>query len=246
MVSFFYKAIWLHESNRISDAAQVIIYGLNFDKEKEFYFRYLSADFLFRVAVAPANTIEDTDKSITQLDQAISELNNAELLLLQNSKEVESVRKSISQDLKDLCPTFLNSEDLTYQVRGLRTRIEMIRQSTILFKAMVQTEKRVNTAIEKNRERIESERVRTIELLGIFTAIFAFIFSGVQIFTRLPLSEALVLQGGLALIMILFFLGIHLVTEPEAREKLLIVIFIVLFVLLLGLPFYLKFLQSIL
>ena len=104
----------------------------------------------------------------------------------------------------------------------------------------MQTENRVNAAVEKNRERIDSERARTIELLGIFAAILTFIFSGVQIFTRLPLSEALVLQEGIALIMILFFLGIHLVVEPEARTKLLIVIFIVLFVLLAGLPFYAK------
>ncbi len=241
---YFYKAIWLWESNKIADAVKVVEYGLNFDKAKQFYFRYLSADMLFHVAIVPANAIKDIDKSIAGLDQAIRELDNAGYLLFHNTQEIEVSRQTVPKELKDLCPTFLNQEDLTVQVRSLRTRIELTRQSIILFKGMVQTESRVNAAIEKNRERIDSERIRTIELLGIFTAIFAFIFSGVQIFARLPLSEALVLQGGIGLLMIVFFLGVHLVIQPEARTKLLIVIFIILFVLLWGLPFYARFLQN--
>ena len=238
---FFYKAIWLWQSSKVAEAGNVITYGLNFDKAKEFYFRYLSGDFVSRVATVTANTIEGVDKLIGQLNHAISELDSAGYLLFHNRPEIEAARLTVPIDLINLYPTFLNAdEDLTGAVRSLRTRIEIIRQSLILFKGIVEAENRVNAAIERNRERIDSERVRTIELLGIFTAIFAFIFSGVQIFTRLPLSEALVLQGGMALIMILFFLGVHLVIAPKARTKLLIAIFIVLFVLLLGLPFYVK------
>jgi hypothetical protein len=75
-------------------------------------------------------------------------------------------------------------------------------------------------------------------LLGIFTAIFAFIFSGVQIFTRLSFSDALVLQVGMALLMIVFFMGVHFVVDPEGRTKLLVVIFSILLIMLVALPFY--------
>ena len=242
---FFYKALWLWQSNKIPDAAKIIEYGLNFENSKEFYFLYLSAEFLFRVAIAPANVMQDSDKSIAEFDQALRDLDKAEHLLIHNQLQIQLTRGQVPEHLKQLYPTFLNVADLTGQVRSLRTRIEMTRQSTILFKGIVQAENRVNVAIERNRERIQSERVRTIELLGIFTAIFAFIFSGVQIFTRLPLSEALVLQGGMALLMILFFLGVHLVIQPEARTKVLIAIFIILFALLLGLPFYVRLLSDI-
>lgn len=238
---FFYKALWLWQLGKVTDAASVIAYGLNFDKAKEFYFRYLSAEFLSRAAIVAANTIEGIDKSIGQFDQAISELDIAGYLLFHNRQEIETGRLTVPVELIDLYPTLLNADEhLTAAVRSLRTRTEQIRQSMVLFKTMMQAENRVNAAIERNRQRIDSERVRTIELLGIFTAIFAFIFSGVQIFTRLPLSEALVLQGGMALLMILFFLGVHLVIQPEARTKLLMAIFIILFTLLLGLPFYVR------
>lgn len=240
---FFYKAIWLYNSGKQPEAEQVVIYGLNFDKGQEFYFRYLGADFLYRAAWTQAQNINEIDQSVTKMDQAIRELYNIENLLINNEINIEVSRENIPKKLKDLHPTFLNSVDLTYEVRGLRTRIEMMRQAVLTFKAIIEAENRVNMSIKENRSRIESERTRTIELLGIFTAIFAFIFSGVQIFTRVPLPEALILQGGMALIMILFFLGVHLVIEPEGRTKLLIGIFIILLLLFLGLPFYAKFLE---
>jgi hypothetical protein len=241
---FFYKAIWLYGSGKQPEATQVIMYGLNFDKAKEFYFRYLGADILYRIAWTQAHNIEEIDQSITKMGQAILDLNHAEYLLLKNKKDIESSRQIIPKELKALCSTFLNTEDLTYAVQGLRTRIENMRQTIIMFQTIIKTENRINASIEANRFRIDSERVRTIELLGIFTAIFAFIFSGVHIFTNLPLSEAVILQGGMALIMILFLLGVYLVTNSKARTKLLIGVFVVLLVILFLLPLYATLVQG--
>jgi hypothetical protein len=241
----FYRAIWLWQLNKLAEAGKVVDRGLNFEKPKQFYFRHLSADMLFRVTVTTATTIQDVESTIGNLDRALREVDAREYLLFHNSREIEVSRQTLPKTLRDLYPTFLNSEDLTSEVRSLRTRIEMIRQSTILFKAVMETEKRVNAAVERNRERIDSERIRTIELLGIFTAILAFIFSGVQIFTRLPLSDALVLQVGIALIMIVFFLALHLTVEPEARRKSLVLVFALLLMLLLGLPLYARWLGNL-
>jgi hypothetical protein len=193
---------------------------------------------LFHLAINVHSALKTPDESVPKLDQACGSLNQAELNLLLNSEEIQAARQSIPEVLGELCRTFLNDEDLRGGVRQLRTRAEMLRQSTLMFKGLIQAENRVNTAIEENRQRIDSERTRTVEILGVFTAIFAFIFSGVQLFTRLALAEALVLQAGVALIMILFFLGLHMVIEPEARTKGLMLVTVILLAVLLALPLY--------
>ncbi len=83
-----------------------------------------------------------------------------------------------------------------------------------------------------------SERVRTVELLGLFTAIVAFIFSSVHIITRMPLVDALVLEVGIALLLIVFLLALHMVSSPEARTKTLIGLLLILCFVLFALPIY--------
>jgi len=64
-----------------------------------------------------------------------------------------------------------------------------------------------------------SERIRTIELLGVFTAILAFIFSSVQIATKLAVPDALILIPGIALLLISFLLVLYMVLAPTARTN---------------------------
>ena len=242
---FFYKAIWLYDSKKFGDAVKVIEYGENLGKGKKFYFTYLGAEFLFRAALASASTVKKIDNAINELNDAIRYADTARSLFVSNGEEIEKSRKQIPNELKKLWPTFINTEDLNNELLNLRTRTEITRNSMVLFKGIMDTEKRVNASIERNRQRIDSERVRTVELLGIFTAVFAFIISGVQIFTRLPVDQALILQAGMALILTVFLLGVHLVLEPKARTKLLITILCILIILLVGLPVYAKFLQTV-
>ncbi|MGD2094894.1 MAG: hypothetical protein PVH77_07810 [Phycisphaerales bacterium] len=242
---FFYKAKWLLDSNNLPDAVKVVEHGLNFDKSKEFYFRCLFADMFFRTAVVSGSNINGIDKSIVELDNSLREVGVAEYLLFKYYPHIDTRRHNIPYDLKELCPTFLNNQDLNIQVHSLRTRIEMVRQSLVLTKGIMEAEQRVKTSIQENRKRIESERIRTIELLGIFTAIFAFIFSGVQILSRLPLTEALTMQAGIGLMMIIFFLSLHLVIEPESRKRSLILLLLILIIILLGLPLYSKLVRKI-
>lgn len=95
---------------------------------------------------------------------------------------------------------------------------------------------------ENLEKQLIGERIRTIELLGVFTAIFAFIFSGVQVFTKLVLPEALVLLTGIALLLISFLLSLHMVLDPQARTRHLIALLVILVLVLFGLPWYAKFL----
>ncbi len=247
----FYKVVWLYstnDTNKQNDAAKLIDDAvINFEKEEQFYFLCLRAEFRFKLAIkaAATATLSGIDNAVKQLQLAFSETDRAQYLLLQNKIKVDELRKNIPEDLRNTFPVFLNLDDLSGHLRTLHSSIEVIRHSLLLFKLMAETEKRVNAEIEATKSRIESERVRTIELLGIFTAIFAFIFAGVQIFTRVSLLEGLVLQSGMALVMIIFFLGFHMVIEPKARTALLKGTLIVLLLgLLFGLPLYAKYLQD--
>ena len=243
----FYKAVWLYNANKQQEAATLIDNAvINYSVAEQFYFLCLRNEFRFKLAVGTAtNSLSGTDNAVKLLDSAIPEMERTQYILFSNKVQVDNLRRDIPENLRRMYPTFLNLDDLSGHVLTLRYRIEMIRQSLILFKAMFEAENRATASIEATRSRIESERVRIIELLGIFTAIFAFIFAGVQILTRVSLVEGLILQSGMALIMIIFFLGFHIVIDPEARTKLLIgTLAVLLLGLLFGLPLYAKFLRG--
>ena len=146
----------------------------------------------------------------------------------------------IPKVLKNARPTDLNRDDITTVMLSLRTRIEGARLAFVAVKMNIQTEGRIKLEIEENRQTIKSERLRTIELLGVFTAILAFIFSTVMNGTKLPLAEAIVLQGGTGLMLTTFLLGVHLVTVPEKRKTFFLIMLVILIVLLLLLPLYAK------
>ena len=197
----FYKVIWLYstnDTNKQNDAAKIVDDAvINCEKEEQFFFLCLRAEFRFKLAVniASSASLKGIDNAVQQLQLAFSETDRAQNLLFQNKIKVDELRKNVPEDLRNLFPTFLNWDDMSGHLRTLHSSIEVIRHSLLLFKLMSETEKRVNDEIEITKAKIDLERVRTIELLGIFTAIFAFIFAGVQIFTRVSLLEGLILQN---------------------------------------------------
>jgi len=98
----------------------------------------------------------------------------------------------------------------------------------------------VLSKVENVEKQPVGERIRTIELLGVFTAIMAFIFSSVQIVTKLAILEALVLVAGVALLLISFLLVLHMVIDPMARKKHLFLLLAIQVIILFGLPWYVK------
>ncbi len=92
-------------------------------------------------------------------------------------------------------------------------------------------------------QQLATERIRTVELLGVFTAILALVFSSVHIATTLALPDALVLLVGVALVLISFLIALHMAFEPLARTRSLVVLLVVLVVVLFGLPWYGKLLH---
>lgn len=73
--------------------------------------------------------------------------------------------------------------------------------------------------INSTRKIVYDERTRTIELLGLFVAVMAFIFSSVSIFKEKPLLDSVILVSAMGLILMSFLLGLHMISYEPARTK---------------------------
>jgi len=217
------KAQWKLETGDYDGAEQAINDGLEYCDPNQFWLLYFRAEFLFRIRF--------------KIDQAKNDLLRVERILFDESSPIEIDYLNVPNWLRWPAMVELHGTtrtNLKMALVSLRSEMESMRQSLILFNEITAMKKNV----ELEREKVRSERVSTIELLGVFAAILAFIFSGVHILTKFSLIEALLLQAGMALSLTIFFLGIHLVIFPEARKKLLITIFVILTVVFFLLPFY--------
>lgn len=223
------KAQWKSETGDYDGAEQAINDGLDYCNPNQFWLLYLKVEFLFRIR--------------SNIELAASELLRVERILYDDSSTLELDFLSVPDCL--MWPSLVELSgtertNLKMALLSLRSEMDNRRQSLILFNEIIAMKKNM----ELEREKINSERVRTIELLGVFAAILAFIFSGVHILTKLPLVEALLLQAGMALLLTIFFLGVHLVIYPEVRKKVLITIFILLTVIFFLLPIYARVLEA--
>jgi len=73
---------------------------------------------------------------------------------------------------------------------------------------------------EKLKNQVEKERTRTIELLGLFTAVIAFIFSSIHFASNLKtIPEAMIAIIGLGAVLLLFLLTLHIVLDDIMRGK---------------------------
>lgn len=216
------KAQWKSETGDYDGAEQAINDGLDYCDPNQFWLLYLKVEFLFRIR--------------SNIELAASELLRVERILYDDSSTLELDFLNVPDCLRWPALVELHGTERTnlkMALLSLRSEMESMRKSLILFNKITEMEKSIG-----------SERVRTIELLGIFAAILAFIFSGVHILTKLPLFEALLLQAGMALLLTIFFLGVHLVIYPEARKKVLITIFVLLTVIFFLLPIYARVLEA--
>src|SRR3990167_2121849 len=212
--SFAYslKATILRELNKAQDALNVIEDGLGHNLRDHILLK-LKAEIL-------ANNFFRTKEALPCIQQS------------------QIFFEESNRTLKDFIKTLPGYSESEYLTNYLGTKAELkILESDIkhldntLF--VLDKAKTIET-------QLISERVRTIELLGVFTAILAFIFSSIQIVTKLAVPDALILVTGIALLLISFLLVLHMVLDPTARTKHLITILVIIVLVLVGLPWYAK------
>ena len=120
------------------------------------------------------------------------------------------------------------------------TRAQVLVRGTQIANLRYMTEMR--QALEKRvidvEQQLDKERARTIELLGLFAAILALVFSSVQVGSRSDLPSGLTLIIGLGLVLSFFLLGLHLVLEPRVATLPAVLVLVGLLLSLLALPWY--------
>lgn len=212
--SFAYslKATILRELNKLQDALTVIDEGLGHNLKDHILLK-LKAELL-------ANNFFRTKEALPCIQQA------------------QIYFEESNRSLKDFIKKLPGYDESEYLTNYLGTKAELrILESDI--KHLDNTLFVLDRAKSLENQLI-GERVRTIELLGVFTAILAFIFSSVQIVTKLAVSEALVLVIGIALLLITFLLVLHMVLDVTARNKHLIILLAILVTIIVALPWYAK------
>lgn len=121
-------------------------------------------------------------------------------------------KKDIKKDLQDS----INSTIRLLEIEAIKVEVE-------------KSKKEIDKKTRLIEDKIEKERIKSVEILGIFGAIIAFLFSTVQIGViairiDLELGDALFLTSGVALVLLGFIVALHLIII-EKRKKLLFYLF---------------------
>jgi tetratricopeptide (TPR) repeat protein len=119
-----------------------------------------------------------------------------------------------------------------------RTRMVVRGTQIVNMKLMSGMSMDIAKQITAVQGQVDKERTRTIELLGLFAAILAFVFSSVQIVSHVEFPAGYTLMIGTGLVLFVFLLGLHFVLEPERRSLPAQGLFALSIVALLLLPWY--------
>jgi hypothetical protein len=109
--------------------------------------------------------------------------------------------------------------DVLKGVNDLRLEIISINRTISITKLVFDAENRINNRIDKQEVHMHSEKMRTIEILGFFTAIIAFIILVGNVAFKTTYKEAIPILAGLSLVLILFVTVASLVTSSFYRYR---------------------------
>jgi len=105
------------------------------------------------------------------------------------------------------------------------------------FKEINNTRQEVDKTIRMVNETIATERKNIYQLLGLFTALMAFIITGVNIAKDKPFIDGVILISAIGLILITFLFGIHMLESYPRRIRDLWWIVLIYIFILFCLPF---------
>lgn len=213
---YFCKARWLYEKGDIVKASKAIEKGKQLYPTSTFWFYYLEVELCYRF-VQP-NMFTDLDKSNRDLTNALNLLEQARYL--HNTRDgytdISESFDVVPDILESVAFFSININNVNTQLISLRGDIERLRHSLLLYKEI----QRVNASTQTALSRIDSERYRTIELLGIFTAIISFvIITGTSALKMESFEVAMPILGGLALVLVALVSAVSLFTTRYTSFK---------------------------
>jgi tetratricopeptide (TPR) repeat protein len=215
------KASWLYElpDKDINKIWKVVQEGFSRFPEHRFWFLFIRADLRYR-AVVLSKPFEkmNFDYSISQLVEAEKDTDSA----ISTLQESPASTVAVLHDPPLLLPTQwqnININDAIQRARALRSDIKSYNQIIYTTKAVFDAEDRINERIDEQKEQMQSDKIRLIEILGIFTAIMSFIILLGSVAFKATYKEAMPIVGVLALVLILFVTVASLVTSKFYRYR---------------------------
>jgi tetratricopeptide (TPR) repeat protein len=187
---------------------------------------------------------EEFDKSFEQIKYAlaIEPANNNYIttkFTIENAYLNYLIRKEEYQKAKDFVDPIVDEKyyGLDYFVFGnaligFQSRIE---DRATLVEKMKTLEQSI---IDKARKEVEGERIKIVEIIGVFSAIIAFVLATVSIGKNFDFSEAIYFLVGLGLILILFTVSLSAMFSPSKEKSWKDWKFLVLILGLIGLLGY--------
>lgn len=233
------KASWLYNSpeKNIDEISSLIQEGFLRFPDQRFWFLYIRVDVRrFEVVRLAAANQPNLEVSLTQLLEAQKDID----LAISELRERPQIIKATLDNPPDLFSLIFPAKEMIEvykRVNDTRLEIISVHQTFLMMKYVFDAENRTKSRIYKQEMNMQSEKMRTIELLGFFTAIIAFIILLGNAAFKTTYNEAMPILGGLSLVLILFITVASLVTSKfnrcldilkDARFLLAVVLIIIL------------------
>lgn len=214
---YYYMSKLILDDDR-NEALKIVNEGLREDANN-FNLLRLKAEIvgLYFTDLPTATLIEYLNEAFGLINKAEYQFNN-----LTKDRKREIVDIHFASDPEDTMEVFYA---IRAEIKSVRSNIVNLRNSVIVL-----------SRVEDSEQRLFKERIRIIELLGLFVAIFAFIISSVQIIAHYELVNAIILIAAMGLALMAFMLALHLAITPGERTKPLFLLLLILVITLFLLP----------
>lgn len=197
-VSYLIIDVYSQMNNKAKEAYEVAAKGVEYPVP----FSGLYKQYAELILVVDGDSDENLRVALYYIGQAI-ELYNQEIIR-------EKVDESVVYDAESLKYWFDNKTKTRIDMVSLQNDIKSLMYSRTLYDGMSQAQAKTEKDIEQVKNDIVQEKQRTIELMALFTAIIALIFSNVQALSqKREISEIVVVNMSLAAILswLLYLVG---------------------------------------
>lgn len=197
-VSYLIIDVYSQMNNKAKEAYEVAARGVKYSDP----FSGLYKQYAELILVVDGDSDESLKEALYYIGQAI-ELYNQEIIH-------EKVDESVVYDAESLKYWFDNKTKTRIDMTSLQNDIKSLIYSRTLYDGMRQVQDKTEKDIEQVKNDIVQEKQRTIELMALFTAIIALIFSNVQALSqKREISEIVVVNMSLAAILswLLYLVG---------------------------------------
>jgi hypothetical protein len=220
---FYIKAKIYIEESKINESFDIILEGLKFNSKA-----YLLIQL--RIEIVQQESLNmNADEALKILNEAYKDVKRSFEYFKEDKENILGNSEGDSDYTK-----FLFKEN---ELKLLESNVKNLIYSNRVLQEVNNTKSQFSEEIKNTKTLFTNERKNIFELLGLFTALLAFIISGVNIAKDKPLLDGVILISAVGLILMTFLLGIHMVEFIPRRTKDLLWIILIYIFILLCLPF---------